>query len=204
MNSTTSGRVKMAPRASVPDPCASSRTASVTRHMPGRPSWSSSNSAWFMGSFEKSAIILVRGGCRARPWVPSEAMARDYHTGAGPRSAGAQTSGRHSFGCLSLAKQRKAARPPGRNPASALREALHESPRRVHLRTRAVCRVANPRDSWGYRCSLRLAAHPDPQRPLAARFVQSLLSKKPLPSPQPSPRGRGSKVRPSLLKIHSR
>ena len=53
------------------------------------------------------------------------------------------------------------------------REALHESPRRVHLRTRAVCRVANPRDSWGYRCGLRLAAHPDPQRPLAARFVQS-------------------------------
>ena len=24
----------------------------------------------------------------------------------------------------------------------------------------AVCRVANPRDSYGYRCGLRLASHP--------------------------------------------
>ncbi len=53
------------------------------------------------------------------------------------------------------------------------REALNKSPRRVHLRIRAACRVANPRDSIGYHCGLRLAFHPDPQRPLTARLVQS-------------------------------
>ncbi len=54
------------------------------------------------------------------------------------------------------------------------REPLHESPRRVHLRTRAVCGVANARNSCGYCCALRLAAHPDPQRTLSAQFVQRI------------------------------
>ena len=49
------------------------------------------------------------------------------------------------------------------------REPLHESPRRVHLRSRAVCRVANARNSYGYCCVFRLAAHPDPQRTLGLR-----------------------------------
>jgi hypothetical protein len=57
-----------------------------------------------------------------------------------------------------------------------VKDALHKSPRRPHLRPRAVCGVANPRDSYGYRCGLRLAAHPDPQRRLTARFVQSILN----------------------------
>jgi len=37
---------------------------------------------------------------------------------------------------------------------SALGEPLNNSPRRMHLRIRAVCCVANPRDSYGYRCGL--------------------------------------------------
>ena len=56
------------------------------------------------------------------------------------------------------------------------RDPLHESPRRGHLRSRAVCRVANTRNSYGYCCVLRLAALPDPQRPLSARFVQRVPS----------------------------
>jgi len=43
------------------------------------------------------------------------------------------------------------------------------------LRLRAVCGVANPRRSVGYDCGLRLAAHPDPQRPLTTRVLQSVL-----------------------------
>ena len=54
------------------------------------------------------------------------------------------------------------------------KELLHESSHRVHLRPQAVCVVANPRDSYRYRCGLRLASHPDPQRTLAARFVPKL------------------------------
>src|SRR5690606_32948492 len=46
----------------------------------------------------------------------------------------------------------------------ARREALNKSQRRMHLRIRAACCVANARDSYGYRCALRLAFHPDPQR----------------------------------------
>jgi len=46
----------------------------------------------------------------------------------------------------------------------------------VHLRARAVCRVANPRHSYRYGCGLRLAAHPDPQRTLAARYMQKFPS----------------------------
>jgi len=38
----------------------------------------------------------------------------------------------------------------------------------------AVCGVANPRNSFGYSCGLRLASHPDPQRTLAARVLQSV------------------------------
>ena len=53
---------------------------------------------------------------------------------------------------------------------------LHKSPRRVHLRSRVVCGVANTRNSYGYCCFLRLAAHPVPQRPLAAPFVQDPLA----------------------------
>ena len=51
-----------------------------------------------------------------------------------------------------------------------------------------ICAMRNPRSgarfvalqilggSPGYRCGLRLAAHPDPQSRLAARFVQSIPS----------------------------
>ena len=46
----------------------------------------------------------------------------------------------------------------------------------MHLRSRAVCVVANTRNSDGYCCVLRLAPHPDPQRTLAARFVQKIPS----------------------------
>src|SRR3989344_4827201 len=53
---------------------------------------------------------------------------------------------------------------------------LHESPHRVHLRTRVVCGVAKPRNSYSYCCVLRLAAPPDPQRTLTARFVQRIPS----------------------------
>jgi len=55
---------------------------------------------------------------------------------------------------------------------------LHKSPRRVHLRSRAVCVVANVRNSYGYNycCALRPAAHPDPQCTLANRFGQRLPS----------------------------
>ena len=51
---------------------------------------------------------------------------------------------------------------------------MHESPRRVHLRPRAVCGVAHARSSYGYRCVLRLAAHRDTQRTFAARFAQGI------------------------------
>ena len=54
------------------------------------------------------------------------------------------------------------------------RDAVHDSSRRVHLRAQAACRVANTRNSYGYCCVLRLAAHPDPQSTLAARFVQRI------------------------------
>ncbi|MCL2876724.1 MAG: hypothetical protein FWF12_10675, partial [Betaproteobacteria bacterium] len=40
---------------------------------------------------------------------------------------------------------------------------------------RAVCGVANPRHSNGYGCGLRLASHPDPQRTLTARLIQTIL-----------------------------
>ena len=53
MNSTSSVRVKNAPRSSTPAQCDSSRTASVTEHIPGRPGCSSSNSDWSMRSFVK-------------------------------------------------------------------------------------------------------------------------------------------------------
>jgi len=38
----------------------------------------------------------------------------------------------------------------------------------------ALCGVANARNSCGYCCALRLAAHPDPQRTLSAQFVQRI------------------------------
>ena len=63
------------------------------------------------------------------------------------------------------------------NHSESLRNPLHKSPRRVHLRPRAVFVVANTRNSYGSCCVLRLAAHPDPQRTLAARFVQRILSR---------------------------
>lgn len=56
-----------------------------------------------------------------------------------------------------------------REGQAGAREPLHNLLRRRHLRSRAVCCVANPRDSCSYRCGLRLASHPDPQRLLAAR-----------------------------------
>ncbi|MFA7668638.1 MAG: hypothetical protein WCX93_04750, partial [Burkholderiaceae bacterium] len=42
----------------------------------------------------------------------------------------------------------------------------------AHLWNRAICFVANARDSYGYHCALRLASHADPQRPLSARLDQ--------------------------------
>ena len=54
------------------------------------------------------------------------------------------------------------------------RDAVHDSSRRMHLRARAVCRVAKPRNSCGYCCVLRLAAHTDPQRTLTARIMHSI------------------------------
>ncbi|NYT25692.1 GntR family transcriptional regulator [Alcaligenaceae bacterium] len=59
------------------------------------------------------------------------------------------------------------------------KEALNKSPRRMHLWIRAVCFVANARDSDGYHCALRLASHPDPQCLLSARLVQSFLKQAP-------------------------
>jgi hypothetical protein len=53
-------------------------------------------------------------------------------------------------------------------------DALHESQRRVHLRTRAICFVAHPRNGYGHCCGSRLASHPDPQRTLPAGFVQNI------------------------------
>lgn len=53
---------------------------------------------------------------------------------------------------------------------------LNEPQRRGHLWIRAVCGVANSRDSTSYRCDLRLASHPEPQRPFAARLVRSLFA----------------------------
>jgi len=51
--------------------------------------------------------------------------------------------------------------------AEIIKDTLQNPSRRVHLRTRAVCGVANPRRSDGYVCGLRrLAAHPDSPRPL--------------------------------------
>ena len=46
----------------------------------------------------------------------------------------------------------------------------------MNLRPRAVCGVANARNSYGYCCALRLAAHPDPQSTLSAQFVQRIPS----------------------------
>jgi len=57
------------------------------------------------------------------------------------------------------------------------KDGLNKSPRRVHLRSRSVCGVANPRHSDGYGCGLRLASHPDPQRTLTARLIQAILKK---------------------------
>ena len=54
------------------------------------------------------------------------------------------------------------------------REPLNKPPRRLPLSIRAFCGVANPRDSYGYHCGLRLAAHPERQRILAARLIQRL------------------------------
>ncbi|MBS7348714.1 MAG: DUF4390 domain-containing protein [Comamonas sp.] len=41
-------------------------------------------------------------------------------------------------------------------------ERVHDSLAGAQMRPRALCGVANPRDSSGYHCGLRLAAHPDP------------------------------------------
>jgi len=55
------------------------------------------------------------------------------------------------------------------NGLQRVKDTLNNPPRRVHLRIRAVCGVANPRHSDGYGCGLRLASHPDAQRPLTAQ-----------------------------------
>ncbi|MCL2871528.1 MAG: transglutaminase-like domain-containing protein [Betaproteobacteria bacterium] len=53
-------------------------------------------------------------------------------------------------------------------------DALNKSPRRVHLRHRAVCGVATLAHRPAMRCAPRLASHPDPQRPLTARSVHRI------------------------------
>ncbi len=55
-----------------------------------------------------------------------------------------------------------------------LKDALNHSSRRMHLRTQAICCVANVRDGYGYHCALRLASHSHPERLLTARIIQSL------------------------------
>jgi len=59
-------------------------------------------------------------------------------------------------------------------PYDSVKDGLNKSPRRVHLRSRAVCGVANHSHSDGYGCGLRLASHPDPQRTLTARLIQTI------------------------------
>jgi hypothetical protein len=63
---------------------------------------------------------------------------------------------------------------------NGFRDPLHESPRRVHLRNRAVCSVANTRNGYGYSCDyccvVRLASHPALQRTLTARCVLRIPS----------------------------
>ena len=44
----------------------------------------------------------------------------------------------------------------------------------------AVRRVANPRDSYGYRCGLRLAFHPKSGRAPLRGLIQRCPNKKPL------------------------
>ena len=52
----------------------------------------------------------------------------------------------------------------------SVEERVHDLHAGVQARNRAVCVVANPRNSKGYCCGLRLAAHPDPHpAPLRAR-----------------------------------
>jgi hypothetical protein len=77
-----------------------------------------------------------------------------------------------------------------------LRDPLHESPRRVHLRSRAVCFVANARNSGGYCCALRLAVHPDPQRTLPLDSYRGSLAV--AAQPGASPRVRRVVFRPVL------
>jgi len=57
------------------------------------------------------------------------------------------------------------------------KDGLYNPSRRVHLRNRAACCVANPRRSIGYGCGLRLAYHPAPQRPLPFWVIQDILDK---------------------------
>jgi hypothetical protein len=46
--------------------------------------------------------------------------------------------------------------------AGAGQERVYDLRAGMQLRTRAVCGVENPCDSYGYHCGFRLAAHPDP------------------------------------------
>jgi hypothetical protein len=106
-----------------------------------------------------ASVAIVKNAILAAMWLLIPALAA---TGVSGFVLGKGRGGR-----LLQAKKR-------RMKIIAAKDALHKSPRRVHLRTRAVCGVANPRHSYGYGCGLRLAAHPDPQRPLAARLMQSI------------------------------
>jgi hypothetical protein len=56
-----------------------------------------------------------------------------------------------------------------------VKKPLNKCLRRLHLPVRAFCGVANPRDSYGYHCGLRLAVHPERQRILSARLIQRFL-----------------------------
>ena len=53
-----------------------------------------------------------------------------------------------------------------------LRQRRRSLSRPAHPWLSTVCSVANPRDSYGYRCGLRLAAHPDPGPAASRRLIQ--------------------------------
>ena len=66
--------------------------------------------------------------------------------------------------------------PAGMDSCRSLRDPPIESPRRAHVWNRAICFVANARDSYGYHCALHLASHCYPRRPLPARLDQRVSS----------------------------
>jgi iron complex outermembrane receptor protein len=70
----------------------------------------------------------------------------------------------------------------GHVPPGALRATLKKSLADGASSLWAVCGVANARDTCGYRCALRLAAHPKPRRAASQGLIQRRLSTEALPS----------------------